>query len=238
MRRLLPLPVTEVDDLWELYRLPAEPHLRLGFVQAVDGSLAVDGSSRPLSGPADRQALRTLRAAADVVLVGAGTARAEGYGPVPVPEVLRRRRADHAMAQRPVLAVVTHDVAGLDPHSRLLSDPAGGVTVVTTGSERGLLPEHVELLSLGGTELDLGAAVAALRERHGSRVLCEGGPQLAAQLVAGDLVDELCLTVSPQLTGGGPTLLAAALPEPRAMRLLSLLESEGELLSRWSLRPP
>lgn len=237
MRRLLPLPVSEVNDLWDLYRLPPQPHLRLGFVQSLDGALAVDGSSRPLSGPADRVALRTLRATADVVLVGAGTARAEDYGPLPLPEALRRRREDDGMRPRPVLAVLTTDPSSLDPQSRLLSDPAGRVTIVTTATATSRLPDHIEVLALGGEHIDVAAALGALRERHGPRLLCEGGPDLARQLLSADLVDELCLTLSPQLAGGPTRLLPEALQPGRALQLLSLVEQDGELLSRWSLRP-
>ena len=229
--------MADVVDLWDLYALPPQPHVRLGFVQSLDGAVTLDGSSRPLSGPADRVALRTLRATADVVLVGAGTARTEDYGPVPLAEVLRHRREEQGWDPRPVLAVLTSDPSSLDPQSRLLSDPAGRVTVVTAGTSRGTLPDHIEVLALGGTTVESATAVAALQERYGPRVLCEGGPQLAAQLLADGLVNELCLTLSPQLVGGGARLLPAALPSAADLTLLSLVESEGELLSRWSLRP-
>ncbi len=193
--------------------------------------MAVGGSSRPLSTPADRAALRTLRAVADVVLVGAGTARSEDYGRVPLPEDLRRRRRDEGRPERPVLAVVTRSF-GLEPASRLLSDPEQPVVVLAPEQAEAPreLPEHVDVVRAEG-----GAAlVGALQERGLLRVLCEGGPQLLTTLLADDVVDELCLTTSPVLAGPGPALLAGAASS--RLRLLSLVEADGTLLTRWSLR--
>ncbi len=235
MRRLLPLPVTELDDLWELYDLPAAPHLRAGFVQALDGVISVDGSSRPLSGEADRAALRTLRAVADVVLVGAGTARREDYGPIPLPDVLRERRTRSGRSERPALAVLTRDAGRLDPGGRLFQDPAAPVVVVTAHAPPDHLPAHVEVLALPGPEVDPVAAVAALRQRFGPRVLCEGGPHLLAQLLAAGAVDELCVTLAPVLAGPGPGMLPSPPAGPHLLTLASLVESDGTLLSRWSL---
>ena len=230
MRQLLPAPA-EVDDLWPLYALPAQPHVRAGFVVSVDGAVAVDGSSRPLSTPTDRVALRTLRAVADVVLVGAGTARREDYGRIPLPEDLRARRRDDGRPARPVLAVVTRTL-GLDPTSRLLADPDQPVLLLAPdrGEPPPGLEPHVEVVRAAGGA----AVVAALQERGLLRVLCEGGPQLLTALLQDDVVDELCLTTSPLLAGSGPALLTAAARCPA--RLLSLVEDDGTLLARWSLR--
>lgn len=229
MRQLLPPPGREVEDLWPLYALPPAEHVRAGFVASVDGVVAVDGRSGPLSCPTDRAALRTLRAAADVVLVGAGTARQEDYGPVLLPADLRRRRADEGRPERPALAVVTRTFH-LDPASRLLADPAQRVLVITSAPPPAGLAGHVEVVPAeGGADV-----VRALHGRGLPRVLCEGGPQLLTALLADDVVDELCLTTSPALAGTGPQLLTASLSRP--LRLLSLVEDAGTLLARWSLR--
>ena len=84
MRRLLPEPSAELDDaaLAEAYRLPAGRSLRMDFVASLDGAIAVDGRSAGLGSPGDKRVFRVLRALADVVLVGAGTAGTEGYRPV------------------------------------------------------------------------------------------------------------------------------------------------------------
>lgn len=237
MRRLLPAPSVELDDLWPLYALPSAPHLRVGFVTSLDGAVVLDGSSRALSSPADRVALRTLRAVGDVVLVGAGTARQEDYGPVPLPADLRQRRADEGRPERPAVAVATRSMR-LDPAARLLSDPQHRVLLLAP--ERAVapagLPGHVEVVRAGRDELDLAGALAALHERGLPRVLCEGGPTLLQGLAGAGLVDELCLTTSGLLVGGAPGLLPAPLPGPLAARLVSLVEADGALLARWSLR--
>lgn len=236
MRVLVP-PGPDVDDLWPLYALPERPHVRAGFVVSVDGAVAVEGTSRPLSGDADRAALRTLRAVSDVVLVGAGTARREDYGPVPLPEDLRRRRLDEGRQERPALAVVTRTL-DLDPAGRLLADPERPVLVLAPhGVEPPRpLPAAADVVRCGDGEVDLGAALRALHDRGLVRVHCEGGPQLLAGLLAADLVDELCLTTSPLLVGAGPPLLPQRLESPLRARLAGLVEADGVLLARWSLR--
>lgn len=235
MRRLLPGPVVEVDDLWDCYALPATPHLRAGFVHSVDGAVTVDGTSSPLSGTVDRKVFRVLRAVCDVVLVGAGTARTEDYGPVRLPEALQNRRASEGRDPRPALAVVTGS-GQLDPDSRLLRDRSQPVVVVTTRStDTSALPAHVQVVVAGDDEVDLPQALAALRSLGQQRILCEGGPQLLQRLLAEDAVDQLCLTVSPLLVGGAPGLLPAGLSSSRSVTLTGLLEQDGVLLTTWDL---
>jgi riboflavin biosynthesis pyrimidine reductase len=235
MRLLLP-EAREVDDddLWSLYALPDAPSSRAGFVASVDGAVAVDGSSRPLSGPADRAVFRTLRAVSDVVLVGAGTAREEDYGPVPLPEALRRRRSGEGRPPRPALAVASRSL-DLDPSARLFSEPSQRLLLLAPSSARAPrgLPEHVEVVRVDDGPAGL---VRALQDRGLPRVLCEGGPDLLGGLLADGGVDELCLTTAPLLVGGAPGLLPAALPAPAAARLVSLLEDDGVLLARWALQ--
>ena len=94
------------------------------FVTTLDGRAALDGSTRPLGGPADLEMLLSLRAVADAVLVGPGTVRAEGYGRLvgperraePPPAVLISRRFDipweaglFAAADQPVLIYTSAD---------------------------------------------------------------------------------------------------------------------------------
>ena len=70
------------------------------MVATIDGAAAdATGSSAGISAPADQALLGVLRALADVLVVGAGTARAEGYRPLPAP-----RRASPSVAPRPASA--------------------------------------------------------------------------------------------------------------------------------------
>ena len=88
MRQLFPEPVGSVEPL-DVYRdLPvveSRPAVRLNMISSVDGSTALDGRSGGLGGPADRKVFAALRSLADVVLVAAGTVRAENYGPGSLP---------------------------------------------------------------------------------------------------------------------------------------------------------
>lgn len=212
--------------------------VRGGFVVTVDGAIAVDGSSLPLSGPADKAAFQALRAVSDAVVVGAGTVRAEDYGPVRLREAGRRWRAEHSRDGLPRLVVVSRSL-DLDPAARCFADD--GSTVVVTCSaasteRRARLAEVAQVVVAGGEQVDLAAAVAALGGLGLHRLHCEGGPALLTDLLRAGLVDELCLTLAPLLVGAAPTLLTAALPTPQSLRLEHLLDAgDGVLLGRWSV---
>lgn len=78
-------------DLAQFYAVP--PHgVRANMIFSADGAAAFAGRAGPLSNPVDQELLRTLRGFADVVLVGAGTARAENYGPVRLTEAQQAER--------------------------------------------------------------------------------------------------------------------------------------------------
>jgi riboflavin biosynthesis pyrimidine reductase len=101
MRQLFPSPVDPVDPA-DVYGDPprtgpgGRPGVRLNMIASVDGATTVAGVSGGLGGGADHELSALLRSLADVVLVAAGTVRAEGYGPsrVPVAVVTRSCRLD------------------------------------------------------------------------------------------------------------------------------------------------
>src|SRR5215475_13143633 len=96
MQRLWPsFDKLDADDLFAAYALDrSRPGLRMNFVSSIDGAVEVDGYSRGLSNATDQQILHTLRVHTDAVMVGAGTLRHEGYGPI------RLRDSDHARRGR------------------------------------------------------------------------------------------------------------------------------------------
>lgn len=214
--------------------------VRANMIATLDGSAqGPDGRSRSINGPADWRAFRVQRSVADVVLVGAGTARDEGYGPLRVPADLRAARAERGQDERLPIALVTR--TGELPE-KLRDVPAEDrpyvVTVTSNPRLDDLDPER--LIVAGDTTVDLAAALDALAARGLTRVLAEGGPRLLGDLTAAGLVDELCLSTSPVLTGGpgvrpvhtldwlAPTVTASP---------AHLLHSDGMLLGRWLLRP-
>jgi riboflavin biosynthesis pyrimidine reductase len=200
------------EDLYDLYDVPG-PHLRAGFVASVDGAISVNGRSEGLSSPADKAVFRALRAVCDAVVVGAGTLRAEDYGPVRLQPSAIAWRAFHDRAPEVPIVVVSR--TGDLGSGRVLEGP-----VLAMGRD---LPEEPA------------AMVAALHERGLTRLLCEGGPSLLTALLEAGVVDELCLTWSPSLVGEGPRLVGV-LGVPLGLELTGLVHDDpGVLLSRWSV---
>jgi riboflavin biosynthesis pyrimidine reductase len=226
---------------------PPARWLRANMVESMDGAATVAGRSGGLSGQADEQVFAMLRALADVILVGAGTARAEGYGPVrPESEGLRWAWLRDGRPPSPPIAVVTRAL-DLDPGSPLLvgAPPHARTIIITTGSapaqRRAAVARTAEVIVAGETSVDLKAAVDALAERGHQRISCEGGPHLLAQLAGAGLLDELCLTVSPVLAGpGADRILTGGLPMPgggpQRFTLAHVAADEGYLLCRYLRR--
>lgn len=200
-------------------RPPDRPWIGLCMVASLDGSVAVDGSSGGLGNPNDLDVLLTLRDLADVILVGAGTARGEGYGPPRKP------------GQR--IAVATNS-GRVDLDSPLFTSGAG---LVLAPEAADIDDRRVEVVRAGSHHLDLVVALAALgRVVPAVRtVQAEGGPTLNAALAAADLIDELDLTVSPRLVGGdGPRVTVGAPPLDARFDLAHLLvDDDGFTFGRW-----
>lgn len=231
MQQLVPSarPLT-AQDLLELYEPPVG--VRAGFVVTTDGGIAHDGTSRTLQSPADEAAFHALRAVADAVVVGAGTARVEDYGPVRPRADGRAWRAGRGLPEQPPLVVVSRSL-DLDSTARFLSGPS---IVVTCRSAPA--PERFpDVIVAGDEEVDLADAVRQLADRGLTRLLCEGGPHLLTAMLAAGLVDELCLTHTPLLVGRAPTLLTDAQDPPVALDLRHLVDGgDGVLLARYAVR--
>lgn len=211
----------------------------LGMVASVDGAVAVDGRSGGLGGDGDLAAFRALRAAADVVLVGAGTARREGYGPARVRAPHRRERERRGQAAVPPVAVVSAslDLAGA---SRLLAAPDHLHVVTCADADPARRAElearGVVVVEAGTATVDVRGAVAALAARGLSRVLVEGGPTLNGQLLAAGVVDEVFVTLGARLVGtDGPGLAGPPLPAPVPVRLLEGRVHGDEVLLRYAV---
>jgi len=240
MRGLLPPSESWLDatGVAEAYRPPAGRFVRANFVQALDGATSVDGASAGLGSDADHQVFTVLRGWCDAVLVGHGTAAAEGYGPVGADDEVARLRAELGRpADAPVVVVSRR--ASLAPGDRLASAPTVLVTCGASDPARraALADAGVRVLVHGDDEVDLPSALDALAAEGLEQLLCEGGPSLFRAALAADVLDELCLTTSPQLVGGAPGVLGdEGLGSPRPARLTHLLEEDGVLLARYSLR--
>lgn len=249
MRQLLPpggAGAGQPPDLAALYAYPAgldRPWVRANMIESADGAAAVDGLSGGLSGPGDRDLFGVLRALADVILVGAGTARDEQYRPAKVRPSWAGLRAGRPAA--PPIAVLTGRF-DLDLASPLLSSAADGpapdarTIVITHGAapedRRVAATAQADVIVAGGRQVDLAAAVTALADRGHRRILAEGGPRLLGQLAAAGLIDELCVTVSPVLAGGpaGRIVQGPAGRDGRArLELAHVLADDSYLFCRY-----
>ena len=262
MRQLIPAVGSAGADvgpgeLAELYAYPRLPWLRANMVASADGAATLRGRSGGLSGEADRQVFTLLRSLADVIIVGAQTARAEQYRPARPESMRADLRAGRPAA--PPVAVISRRL-DLDSQAHLFTaaPPQARTIVITTGlapdDRRAELEKHADVIVAGAESVDFSAALAVLAARGHRRMLTEGGPHLLGQLTSAGLLDELCLTVSPLLagpgagrivTGLGPGGAPAALPgsagpEGRMpgmlLELAHVLEADGFLLCRYIAR--
>lgn len=222
----------------------SRPCLRLNFVSSVDGAAtAADGYSEGLSGAADKRVFNLLRMMCDALLVGAGTLRHEGYNAIRLDARRRAWRLEHGLSEYPTLVVVSRSL-NLDPKQAAFSDapvrPIILTTEVSPPERREALAEVAYVLVYGEVDVDLAAALGVLHSLGLEQILCEGGPHVLAALSGADLVDEMCLTLSPLLAGPGAGRITEGGPEhpPRPLALKHVLESDGALLLRYTRPDP
>jgi len=213
--------------------------VRANFISTLDGAAAGDdGRSGSINTGADREVFGLLRALSDVVLVGAGTARTEGYRRATIRAswlFLRQGRPAH-----PTTAVVSRS-GHVPPGLSQAREDSGEVLLITcehAGAEgidlaRGSLGEQ-QVIVAGDDTVDLAVAVDSLAARGLRRILCEGGPHLMRDLTASGRLDELCLTIAPTLVAGEhPRITAGAAVTANLLPQL-LIESQGTILGRWA----
>jgi riboflavin biosynthesis pyrimidine reductase len=229
------------EELADAYA-PEGPGLRVNFVTSADGAVELAGFSEGLSGPADRRVFGVLRMRCEALLVGAGTLRHEGYGAVRLDERRRAWRTSRGLPPYPTLIVVSRRLA-LDPRQGAFADAPVRPIVLTCATApaaaAAALAAVADVVTVGEDEVDLRAGLGLLRERGLAHLLSEGGPHVLGALTAEDLVDELCLTVSPLLAGpGAGRITAGAAGPPRSLSLRHVLAAEGMLLLRYARAHP
>lgn len=221
----------EQAELEQLYAYPegGKTWVRTNFVSTLDGAAYDEGgTSGSLGGEVDKRVFALLRSLADVIIVGAGTARTEGYKPVGTDEVDGDLRSRLGLAPVPPIAVVSRR---LD-----IPDVLRDQLLITTTDAPGLdaLRDDMDVVASGEGVIEWPAVFAELASRGLTRVLCEGGPTLHGTLVAQDLVDDLCLTIAPVLAAGSAPRIAHG-PEAvtHHMQRAHVLDADGVLLTRW-----
>lgn len=165
------------------------PWVTLKLASSLDGRIATaTGESRWITGSPARRAVHALRARHDAVMVGAGTARADD----PMLDV-----RDLGQVRQPVRVVLSRDL-NLALNSRLVQTAAAQPVWLCHGPDAdtrdwmraGVVPVACQVAH---NRVDPLSALRALAARGITRVLCEGGGQLAAALLQARLVDELVL---------------------------------------------
>lgn len=230
-----------VQALADLYAypdpVPARGWVRANMVSTLDGS-ATDGEGRSggIGGRADRAVFSALRGLCDVVLVGAGTARDEGYTAPRAKPAFAERRERNGQSPACQVAVVTR--SGDVPEEAVTADSGYVVTCASAPVSR--LRDRVgedRVLVVGQDDVTAQDAIAALVGRGLRRVLLEGGPSLLGDALAAGVVDELCLTQSALLVAGDGPRIATGPAARHEATLAHLLHSGDALLGRWLVRP-
>jgi len=208
------------ERIAELY--PA-PGLRVNLVATLDGGTAdAGGTSAGITAGADRVVLGAIRSVSDTVLIGAATLRAEpGLVPKRTHLTVLTTTGDFTGA------VVRDDI---EPGRILVVGPSGAEE-----RARATFAAPFEYFAVDGDRaVPLARMLAALRDRGLAKVVCEGGPRLVGQLLAANLVDEICLTTVPRIVGKPQVLFGGASPGPHDLELIQLLADEtGALYARW-----
>ncbi|BBX74122.1 pyrimidine reductase family protein [Mycobacterium shinjukuense] len=236
----------ELDDgeLPRLYRYPGEPDgtwLRANVISSLDGAATVQGTSGALGGPGDRAVFIVLRELADVIVVGAGTVRIEGYSGAHLSVAQRQRRQARGQSEVPQLAIVTN--SGRVDRDLAVFTRTEVPPVLLTGATvaddlRRRLAGRAEVLACSGDDpgkVDEKVLLSRLADRGLRRVLTEGGPTLLGSFIEHDLLDELCLTIAPCVVGGPARRIATGPGQLQTrMRCAHLLTDDaGYLYTRY-----
>lgn len=173
-----------------------------------------------------------------MILLGAGTARIEGYGAMRLPADAERWRTEHGLTPQPAFALVSRSL-DLDPGADLFTDAPVRPIICTVASapadRRAALSRVAEVIDAGETSVDPAVVRDDLHRRGHARIHSEGGPTLFGTFLEAGVVDELCLTLAPTLDAGlAPRIAHAPQEVPTTMELAAILRSGDELLLRYT----
>lgn len=207
------------------------PYVAVKMAMSLDGKIAARAGVREqLTGEAIRRSVRELRIAYDAVMVGAGTVR--------IDDPLLTVRPPHNRL-RPYTRIVVLGREPIPSSSRVLEVEQGYAKTIllATGAPTAQLESlrgKAEVISIGEAdshEVNLELGLRALRERGIYSVLCEGGPKLAARLIAGGLADKFYWAIAPRVFGDDaavPVLAKAAIAERMPSLEIQTVERVGD----------
>ena len=227
-------------DLQERSTTTERPFVLSNMVTSMDGAVSVDGLSGGLGGPADFKVFMALRSLVDVIIVGAGTARAEQYkAPRPGAQAQRNRR-NRGQSDRPLIVVVTAS-GRISPELPLFADPTYRPLVVAgADADSDALESLTSVADVArvATPVVTPMAVLDILWDRGHRVaLLEGGPSLNGAFVESDCIDEWNLTLSPHLVAGASSRAAhGGAPSLRGFDLVHVWTADQLLFIQWRRR--
>lgn len=207
------------------------PWIAMGMISSLDGSATIDDGSTGLGGPPDRAVFRALRAVADLVVVGASTARAEQYRAARLPDELVAWRQEHGLPPTPGIAIISNSLELDLTDSLAESRPTILTSAASPAHRRAALGTFAEVIVVGDDRVDVEVAMGELRNRGVERVTLEGGPTINAQFA--DLVDEACVTIAPLLARGDGPRIVHGQDGARRASLDRVIASDGFLLLRY-----
>ena len=212
------------------------PHTYTNFALTIDGHASIEGRSGAIGSDTDTAMLVGLRMAAEAVMIGAGTMRAERYGRIFTEPERRAERERRGLPPDPLFVLVSGRL-DLPWDADLFTDGGGRVLIFTSSAERP--PDTATPLEVVRRPdgIELGELMRHLRVEEGVRaLLCEGGPGLHARLLEAGLVDELFVTLGPLLAGGEGPSFTRGLDETRIeLELRWLLRAGSELFARYGI---
>ncbi len=227
------------EEIIARYRVTdrSAPRLRVNFVASLDGAATHDGLSGGLNNDDDKLVFDTLRLLSDVIVVGAGTVRAEGYGGIRLTAADAAWRVANGLPEQPAVAIVSSRLEIEPTHPAFTDAPTRPLVVTHAGSpadRRAALATVADVFICGEDSVDPRLMVSELAARGHTQVLCEGGPHLFGSLIEADCVDEYCLTMSPVFEGGSAGRIARGGTQvTRNMALVHVLTASNMLFLRY-----
>lgn len=242
MEQIFPTPVDNIDPMTAYAAdsrptIADRPWVMCNMISSADGAVAIDGVSGGLGGPGDKAVFKAIRAVPDLIVVASGTAIAENYRKPQTSTETQALRMERGQSALPRLAIVTKSLR-IDPNHRIFDPEAPPMIITTADSDpqaRRALGRVADIVVAGDHKVDLDDMLTTARTDGVRTVLLEGGPTLNGAFVDADLIDELCLSVSPMVVGGtSPRIVTKSTnATPHGFRLERILHDEGYLFHRY-----
>lgn len=237
--RLWPQPAVRLDDdaILETYEFPDEHWLRMNLVSSIDGAATRDDRSGGLGDDADRRVFELLRRQADVILVGAGTVRAEGYGAMRLQDDAVQWRGERGRDEHPTFALISGTL-DLDTDAPVFTDAPSRPIIYTVGAaprgRREALRRVADVVDAGAEVLDPAMVRDDLAARGLRHIHAEGGPGVFGTFIAAGAVDEVCLTLASSLEAGSAGRISRSpRASPTDMDVAALLQADREIFLRY-----